>query len=99
MLPTMEGREFMGLDRGAALAECRCRAAAFWHYVQGRWPELRDYRRCWIAPSPGVRESSRVLGEYVLTEYDLLAGLSGRRQQVQLEFPLPADLLRHVTES
>ncbi len=76
MLPTMEGREFMKLGHAAAHAECQRRVAAYWHYVQGRWPELQGYRRCWTAPALGVRETSRVRGEYVLTEHDLIAGLS-----------------------
>ncbi len=76
MLPTMEGSEFMKLRYEDAYAECRRRVAAFWRYVQTRWPELRGYRRSWIAPELGVRETTRVLGEYVLTENDLLAGLS-----------------------
>ena len=76
MLPTMEGRDFMKMGYDAAYAECQRRVAAFWHYVQTRWPELQHYRRCWTAPALGVRESTRVLGEYVLTEHDLIAGLS-----------------------
>ncbi len=78
MLPTMEGRDFIKMGYENAYAECQRRVAAFWHYVQVRWPELRGYRRCWTAPALGIRESTRVLGEYVLTEHDLLTGLSGQ---------------------
>lgn len=76
MLPTMEGREFIKMGYNEAYAECLRRVASFWHYVQGRWPELQNYRRGWTAPALGIRESTRVHGEYVLTEHDLIAGLS-----------------------
>jgi hypothetical protein len=33
----------------------------------------------WIAPQLGLRETTRIKGEYVLTEHDLLAGISGQR--------------------
>ncbi|MBX7258634.1 MAG: FAD-dependent oxidoreductase [Candidatus Hydrogenedentes bacterium] len=79
MLPTMEGRDFLAMGYEAAYAECTRRVAAFWHHVQTGWPELQGYRRAWTAPALGVRETTRVLGEYVLTEHDLIAGLS--RQQ------------------
>ncbi|MBI5684017.1 MAG: FAD-dependent oxidoreductase [Verrucomicrobia bacterium] len=79
MLPTMEGEEFMRLGYTAALAECRRRVRAHWHDWQTRIEEFRGYRLSWIAPALGVRESRRVVGEYVLTENDLLAGLSGQK--------------------
>lgn len=76
MLPTMEGNEYISMGNEAAYAECQRRVVSFWHYVQTRWPELRGYRRCWTAPGLGVRESVRVVGEYVLTEHDLVAGIA-----------------------
>lgn len=79
MLPTMEGEEFMRLGYKAALAECQRRVRAHWHDWQTRIEEFRRYRLLWIAPALGVRESRRVVGEYVLTENDLLAGLSGQK--------------------
>ena len=50
-----------------------------WHsgiYLQTHYDEFQHYRLAWIAPALGVRETVRVLGEYVLTEHDLRAGLS-----------------------
>jgi hypothetical protein len=78
MLPTMEGQEF--LDRGydAAHAECRRRVLAHWHHLQTTYDEFRQFRLCWIAPILGVRESWRVVGEYVLKQQDLLSGLTGQ---------------------
>lgn len=81
MLPTMEGKEFVRLDYDVALEECRRRVRAHWHDWQARFSEFREYRLSWIAPALGVRETRRVVGEYVLTENDLLAGLSGEKHR------------------
>ncbi len=78
MLPTMQGRDFTRVGYAKAYEECLRRTQAYWHYVQTRWPEFRGYKRNWTAPALGIRESSRVLGEYVLVEKDLRAGLSGQ---------------------
>ena len=78
MLPTMEGREFAARSYRDARAECERRVRAYWHHVQTNWPEFQRYRINWIAPALGVRETTRVVGEYVLTEHDLRAGLSGQ---------------------
>ncbi|MCS6243428.1 MAG: FAD-dependent oxidoreductase [Opitutus sp.] len=78
MLPTMQGEEFLRLGYPAAYTECRRRVLAHWHYLQTRpdFPEFQRYTISWIAPALGVRETVRVVGEYVLTQYDLMAGLS-----------------------
>ena len=78
MLPTMEGAEFLRRGYGAAYAECERRVQAHWHDLQRRFAEFRRFRRTWTAPGLGVRESRRIVAEYVLTEHDLLAGLSGQ---------------------
>jgi hypothetical protein len=78
MLPTMQGEEFLRLGYSAAYAECRRRALAHWHYLQTR-PDFREFQRytiSWIAPALGVRETVRVVGEYILTEHDILKGIS-----------------------
>lgn len=75
MLPTMEGREFMNMEYEQAYAECRRRVLAHWHYCQTIFPEFRGYRLAWIAPALGVRESHRIVCDYMLTENDILAGL------------------------
>ena len=78
MLPTMEGGEFVGFAYPAAYEECRRRVYAQWHHLQAVFPEFQGYRLTWIAPEVGVRESRRIVGEYVVTEHDLSAGLSGQ---------------------
>lgn len=79
MLPTMDGAEFMRLGYRDAMAECRKRTLAHWHDLQTRFEEFRGYHLVWTAPALGIRESRRIVGEYVLTEHDLLAGLSGQK--------------------
>jgi len=79
MLPTMEGLAFQRLGTRAAMIECRRRVRAHWHHFQTSYPEFRGFRISWIAPGLGVREGRRVVGEYVLTQHDLLTGLSGQR--------------------
>ena len=76
MLPTMEGAQFLELGPKEAYTECRRRVGAFWHHIQTKWPEFQSYRIASIAPALGVRETTRIRGEYVLTEHDLRAGLS-----------------------
>lgn len=78
MLPTMEGREAWEMGREAAYEECRRRVRAHWHHFQTIYPEFRRYRLDWIAPELGVRETHRTVARYMLTEHDLLAGLSGQ---------------------
>lgn len=79
MLPTMEGEEFVRLGYRRAYSECRRRVRAHWHHCQTVFPEFRGYWLSWTAPTLGVRESRRIVGEYVLTENDLLAGISGQQ--------------------
>lgn len=81
MLPTLEGREYLDLGPAAAYAEARRRVLCHWHFVQSNWPEFRGYRLSWIAPALGVRESRRVVTEYILTQLDLMAGLSGQNHK------------------
>jgi len=77
MLPTAEWREIDELGDDLR-DECVRRVRAHWHFVQSEFPEFRGCRLAWIAPEVGLREERRVVGEYVLTEHDLLAGLSGQ---------------------
>ncbi len=78
-LPTMTGREAASLGYAAAYAECQRRIRSHWHHLQTVFPEFRSYRLSWVAPGLGVREGPRLVGQYVLTEHDLIAGLSGQR--------------------
>jgi hypothetical protein len=76
MLPTIVGSHFAKMGYEKAYEECQRRIRAFWHYMQTGWPEFQAYRVKWVAPALGVRETTRVLGEYVLCQSDLSDGLS-----------------------
>lgn len=78
MLPTMSGGEYMRLGPEKAYVECTRRVHAHWHHLQTTFPEFQRFKLIWVAPMLGVRETWRVVGEYVLTEHDLLLGLSGQ---------------------
>lgn len=79
MLPTMDGAEFMRLGYRDAMVECRKRTLAHWNNVQTHFKEFRNFKLIWTAPSLGIRESRRIVGDYVLTEHDLLAGISSQK--------------------
>ncbi len=75
-LPVMAGREAHELGFDRAYAECLRRIHAHWHHVQTVFSEFKAYHLTWIAPGLGMREGPRLVGRYVLTEHDLLNGLS-----------------------
>ncbi len=79
MLPTMDGAEFLRQGYAKAMDECHRRVAAHWHNLQTNYAEFQQFKLCWIAPALGIRESRRIVGEYVLSENDLLAGISGQQ--------------------
>lgn len=78
MLPTLDGQAARAMGPAAAYAEGRRRVRAHWHHLQTAFPEFQSYRMHWIAPALGVREGRRIVADYVLTEHDLLAGLSNQ---------------------
>ena len=75
MLPTMEGDDFRAMPYEDAYSECVRRVHSYWRYLKSAWPDFGDYEIGWIAPRIGVREGPRCVGEHVLTELDLLAGV------------------------
>lgn len=78
MLPTIDGAQAVALGREACYAECRRRVLAEWHWLQSTYAEFANYRLKEIAPVVAYRETRRVVGEYVLSQNDLIAGLSGQ---------------------
>jgi len=77
-LPTMAGRDVVRLGYPAAYAECSRRIRSHWHHMQILLPEFRRFAITWVAPALGVREGPRLVGRHVMTEHDLLAGLTGQ---------------------
>lgn len=53
---------------------CERIAKAHWRWLQ-EYPEFSRFELHSLAPMLGIRESYRVVGEYVLTQHDLMAGL------------------------
>ena len=76
MLPTISGEEVKNGDPDNVYSECKKRVLAHWHHIQVTTPEYQYYKMKRIFPMLGVREGPRLKGKYVLTEIDLLAGIS-----------------------
>lgn len=76
MLPTISGKEYLELGEQKAYIECSRRVKAFWHHMQINYPEFQGYRLKETAKNIGVRETFRVMCEYMLNENDLLQGIS-----------------------
>jgi hypothetical protein len=55
------------------------RARLHWHVMQTRYAEpFGRWRRTWMSPALGVRETYRLVGRYVLREQDIDAGLAAQ---------------------
>ncbi len=76
MLPTMSGDQAVALGAEAAYDECKRRTRAQWAYLQRFWPEFRGYEYAGPARMLGLRETYRVVCDYMLTEHDVGDGLS-----------------------
>ncbi len=77
-LPMLPGRALIDLGYDEALARCRRIVQAHWRWLQAH-PAFEGYELHSVAPMLGIRESYRVVGEYVLTQHDLLAGIKKQR--------------------
>ncbi|MCK5155626.1 MAG: FAD-dependent oxidoreductase [Spirochaetales bacterium] len=71
ILPIMLGEEFLNTPYDISYKECHKRCLSWWHYVQKEYPEFRGYEIHSFFPEIGVRETYRVIGEYILTEGDV----------------------------
>lgn len=77
-LHLMTGAEALDLgDKARDIAFARARL--HWHLLQTRYAEhWAGYKRTWVSPALGVRETHRLVGRYVLKEQDVNAGLAGQ---------------------
>jgi len=73
-LATVPGQDLIDKGYDRSMAEARRIVLAQWHWLQAD-PTFAPYEFHSFAPMLGIRESWRVLGEYVLTQHDLAAGL------------------------
>ncbi|MBN1341695.1 MAG: FAD-dependent oxidoreductase [Phycisphaerae bacterium] len=74
-LAMVPGRMLIDKGYDATLAECRRIAQAHWRSMQEN-PTFSMFELHSLAPMLGIRESYRVVGEYVLTQNDLLATIA-----------------------
>jgi hypothetical protein len=75
MLPSLTGREFVSLGYEDAFALALKRVRLAWADFKAGNEKLRDCHIIWTAPRLGVRESSRVICERMLTENDIMDGI------------------------
>ena len=78
MLPTMAGEDAWNMGWDAAYAECERRVYAQWHWLQSNYAEFKRFTLRKIYPRLAIRETVRVKGEYVLTQYDLMQGVGAQ---------------------
>ena len=74
MLPTLPGNELLRLGYDGAMAKCQSMVLRHWAWLRqgpGAWQEYRFDK---AAALLGIRESHRVVGEYVLNVSDLETG-------------------------
>jgi len=76
-LAMLPGRALLDLGYEESMARCQQIVQAQWRWLQ-EYPAFAQYEFHSYAPMLGIRESYRVVGEYVLTQQDLLAGLEGQ---------------------
>jgi len=77
-LPSLPGRALIdfGYERCMELSERS--ALAHWHWLQQQ-ADFEGYELDYVAPMLGIRESYRVVTDYVLNEHDLIACLPGQK--------------------
>lgn len=76
-LALLPGRAVIDLGRDDAMARAKRIVQAQWRWLQ-TYPAFSQYEFDSYAPMLGIRESYRVVGEYVLTQHDLQQGLDAQ---------------------
>ena len=84
-LAMMPGERLIEKGYLHCMAECKRIAAAQWRWLQERAP-FDGYEFHSFAAALGIRESYRVVGEYVLTQHDLIAGAAGQEHRDLVTF-------------
>jgi hypothetical protein len=70
----LPGIRWLKEDRGRILADARRSVLAHFDSLRREMPKYREYQFLGFAPQIGVRETRRIVCEYMLTENDILAG-------------------------
>ena len=76
-LALLPGMDLVDKGYDAMLGLARERVAGHWSWLCA-YPAFQEYTFKDSAPMPGIRESYRVVTEYILTEQDVRAGLAGQ---------------------
>ncbi len=76
-LPMLPGRALIDYGYEACMELTDRAVLAHWRWLQGT-PDFEGYEFDRAAPMLGIRESYRVVTQYVLSEHDLVAGLAGQ---------------------
>ena len=79
-LAMIPGTALIDLGYEETMSRCRKIVEAHWHCLQ-RSPTFSGYEFDSYAPMLGIRESYRVVSDYVLTQHDLAATLTGQTHQ------------------
>lgn len=86
-LATVAGRDLIDLGYDECMRQAKRLVQAQWHWLQEN-PTFAPYEFHDFAPILGIRETYRVVGEYVLTQQDIEAGL---KRQNHLDIIAVAD--------
>jgi len=76
-LALLPGMDLVDKGYDETLALARARVAGHWNWLR-QYPAFQEYQFKDCAPMPGIRESYRVVTDYILTEQDVRAGLAGQ---------------------
>ena len=74
-LGILDGHTLIDSGYTKAYELAQARAAIHWQWLS-KFPEFKGYKFHSFAPMLGIRESYRVITEYILTEHDLVTGLA-----------------------
>jgi len=77
-LPSLPGRALIDFGYRKCMELSERSALAHWHWLQQQ-ADFEGYELDYVAPMLGIRESYRVVTDYVLNEHDLIACLTGQK--------------------
>lgn len=96
MLPTFTGQEYLALkDKADEVGEETVRC--YWNWLQTQ-KGMQGYELVHIFPMTGKREGYRLVGKYVLTEQDLLAGVEKQNYKSKTAAIADHPMDRHGTD-
>ena len=79
-MPMLPGRALIDYGYDECLRRSELMARAHWHWLQ-EVAEFQGYELDEVAPMLGIRESHRVLTQYVLSQNDVTAGLENQEHE------------------